>query len=75
MSYHITGFCAGHVNDIAALERLWVDFIQQLEALHDPPGEHFHGFIAGGDYGEKKLHAFHLTADEVRTGKFDGRMR
>ena len=69
MSYHVTGYCAGHVEDKEALKALWTIFVQGLEQLVKPEGEQFHGFIAGGDWvgdTQARQDEFRLTADEVR---------
>lgn len=70
MSWHITGFCPAHVEDVEALEDLWAAFVQSVAEL--PNGEKFTGLIAGGDWvGEDHLPAnsFHLTADQARQGQ------
>jgi hypothetical protein len=66
MSFHVTGFSPGKVQDVPALERVWADFVHHLDDL---AGEPFEGFIAGGDWvGDDRgqTNAFKLTADEVR---------
>lgn len=66
MAFHVTGFSPGHVEDIAALERAWADFIRALDEL---AGQPFEGFIAGGDWigdDRGKTNGFRLSAAEVR---------
>ncbi len=66
MSFHVTGYSPGEVEDVDALERVWADFIRALDRL---AGQPFEGFIAGGDWvGSDRVpaHSFRLTAAQVR---------
>ena len=74
MSYHVTGYCAGHLKpeERDRVREAWTVFINALEAATEPSSEQFHGFIAGGDWvgdTQARHDEFKLTADEVRDEK------
>jgi hypothetical protein len=68
MSYHVTGFTPGKVEDLPRLKEVWIDFVAALDEL---AGEPFQGFIAGGDWvgnDHGQANAFRMSAEEAREG-------
>jgi hypothetical protein len=69
VSYHVSGFTPGNVEDIPKLKAVWADFVHALDELS---GSTFEGVIAGGDWigdNQKQANAFTLSAAAVRAEK------